>query len=122
MMRALPILLTVGLLAGDASHAATAEFGPFSIEIAPNSFEERCIKLAAGASMRYRFKSSAPVDFNLHYHRGNDVFYPVKKTAIATRTGRFRAKTADVYCLMWENRSKTVAVIEGVIESVGRAH
>lgn len=116
MMRALTILLTVGLLAGGASHAATAEFGPFSIEIAPNSFEERCIKLAAGASMRYRFKSSAAVDFNLHYHRGKDVFYPVKKTALATRTGRFRAKTADVYCLMWENRTKATVKVTGKLD------
>jgi hypothetical protein len=45
------------------------------------------------------------------------VFYPVKKAAVAARTGRFRAKSANTYCLMWENRGKSVAVIEGVVEN-----
>jgi hypothetical protein len=114
-------ILAVLALGATGVRAARAEFGPFKLEAAANSFEERCIKLAVGESLRYRFKASVPVDFNIHYHRGNDVFYPVKKAAITARVGRFRAKTADVYCLMWENRAKTGAVIEGVIESVDRA-
>ena len=46
------------------------------------------------------------------------MFYPVKKAAVAARTGPFRAKSADTYCLMLENRGKSVAVIEGVVENV----
>lgn len=115
------MLLFAGLLAGAGPIAAsTADFGPFSLPVAPNSFEERCIKLAAGASMRYRFKSSAPVDFNLHYHRGKEVIYPVKKAAVAKRVGRFRAKREDVYCLMWENRTKAVAQVSGTLEQSPR--
>jgi hypothetical protein len=108
-------VLALGLT---GSVAATADFGPFRLQIAPNSFEERCVKLVAGQSLRYRFKASTPLDFNIHYHRGNDVFYPVRKAAVAARTGRFRAKSPDTYCLMWENRGKSVAVIEGVLENV----
>ena len=45
------------------------------------------------------------------------VFYPVKKAAVAACTERFRARSADTYCLMWENRGKSVAVIEGDVEN-----
>lgn len=103
-----------------AGNAATSEFGPFSLQIAPNSFEERCIKLAAGASMRYRFTATSAVDFNLHYHRGKDVLYPVKKSAVVKRVGRFRAKSEEVYCLMWENRTKAVVGVSGTLEGSPR--
>jgi hypothetical protein len=41
----------------------------------------------------------------------------VKKTAVAERVGRFRAKSADVYCLMWENKGKSAAFVNGVLEN-----
>jgi hypothetical protein len=96
--------------------AAEAEFGPFDLKVAPAAFEERCVKLAAGESIRYRFKADRPVDFNIHHHRGKEVFYPVKKTAVAERVGRFRAKSADVYCLMWENAATTPATVSGDVK------
>jgi hypothetical protein len=103
-------------LSSTGVHAAPAEYGPFKLETAANSFDERCVKLGAGQSLRYRFTASVPVDFNIHYHRGDDVFYPVKKTAITTRAGRLRAKTAEVYCLMWENRGEDSVTVSGSID------
>jgi hypothetical protein len=97
--------------------AAESDYGPFAFELRPNSFEERCFKLESGQSLRYRFSATQPLDFNIHHHRGNDVFYPVKKANVRERNDRFRAKHADGYCLMWENRGKEDAVIKGAVEA-----
>jgi hypothetical protein len=119
-MRTLLVSVLGAALIGQAL-AAETEFGPFDMQVAPAAFEERCVKLAAGESIRYRFKADRPVDFNIHYHRGNEVFYPVKKAAVAERVGRFRAKSADVYCLMWENKGKSAALVNGVLENTDKS-
>jgi hypothetical protein len=66
------------------------------------AFDERCVHLEREASLAYHFRSTSPVDFNIHYERGNDVFFPVRQTGIKEANGTFRADTADDYCLMWE--------------------
>ena len=62
--------------------------GGVAAQSAPKSFAhairvraaaEECVKLSAGASIRYVFESSAPVEFNIHFHRGDSVEYPVKR-------------------------------------------
>jgi hypothetical protein len=69
--------------------------------------------------VRYRFRSTSPVDFNIHFHRGKDVFYPIRQTGVTEVNGTFRADAADDYCLMWEQR-QGAAEIQGHIERVRR--
>ena len=52
----------------------------------------------------------APVDFNIHYHRGDEVFYPVKRDAMRGDGGTFSAKTGEDYCWMWTARETTTKV------------
>ena len=66
-MKALTVLLPFVALAAVASEGT----GPYSLTLKGKSFDERCLKLAAGESIRYRFRSTAPVDFNIHFHRGH---------------------------------------------------
>jgi len=54
------------------------------------------------------------VDFNIHYHRGKDVFFPVKRNAMRGDGGTFTAKTAEDYCWMWTARDAP-AKVEGRI-------
>jgi hypothetical protein len=55
------------------------------------------------------------VDFNIHYHRGDEVFYPVKRERMRGDGGTFTAKSGEDYCWMWT--AKAAAKIEGRIET-----
>lgn len=90
--------------------------GPYSFTLSGKAFDERCLHLEAGQSIRYRFKASAPVDFNIHYHRGKEVVFPVKRAGVREASGTFKAKGAEGYCLMWEHRGSGSAAVEGVLE------
>ena len=59
--------------------------GPYSFTLSGKAFDERCVNLDAGQSIRYRFKASAPVDFNIHYHRGEEVVFPVRKAELLSK-------------------------------------
>jgi len=106
-------LLGVPALAGD-------DVGPYSLTLSGKAFDERCLTLAAGESIRYRFRASAPVDFNIHFHRGNEMTFPVKRPAIREIDSTFTAKRADGYCLMWEHGGQGAAEVEGSVERVPR--
>jgi hypothetical protein len=112
--RALNRLGICGLLwlaAVPAAHAADA----FAFDIAPGKFDEHCLKIEAGKTVRYRFTAGAAVDFNIHHHRGNEVLYPVKRDAVARAEGEFRAPASEDYCLMWTNKSRAQVRVAGEV-------
>ena len=86
----------------------------FSATVSPGGIHEECVKLARGESRRFQWSSDAALDFNIHYHEGNEVFYPVKRDSLLGDKGTFRAKVAQDYCWMWT--AKTAARLEGKIE------
>ena len=90
--------------------------GPYTFKLSGKAFDERCLQLAAGESIRYRFRASAPVDFNIHYHRGKDVFFPVQQSGVKELSGSFKAESAEGYCLMWEHKGSGLASVEGTLE------
>jgi hypothetical protein len=114
-IRIVSVLVGCGLsaAAGVASpEGATAE-KPFTHVIVPRQIAEECVKLAAGQSIGYSFDASAPVDFNIHFHRGNDVVYPVKTDQVQRRDDRFTAIIAQDYCLMWTNATPDRVTVKG---------
>ncbi len=76
-----------------------------SFEVAPGKIAEACGKLPAGAAVQWRFSASGPLDFNVHYHQGKAVTYPVKQTASAGANGSLRGAVDEPYCWMWKNTS-----------------
>ena len=70
--------------------------------LAPHALHEECMKLAPGDRMDYRFTSTGPVAFNVHYHAGNAVVMPVAREAITADSGIFQPALAQEYCVMWE--------------------
>jgi hypothetical protein len=108
--------LALALLA-DGSMAGEGE-GAYSFSLSGKAFDEHCLKLAAGEAIRYRFRASAPVDFNIHFHRGKDVFYPIRQQGVQAAEGSFRAEAADDYCLMWEHGGEGRVAVEGAVERV----
>ena len=73
------------------------------------------MKLSAGESIRYVFESSAPVEFNIHFHRGDSIEYPVKRDSVVQADDRFIARSAEEYCLMWTNRSLQIVTVKGAL-------
>jgi len=95
--------------------AGAADAKPFAHTMQPRKFAEECLKMSAGQTIAYAFEATAPVDFNIHYHRGKDVFYPVKDDGVGRAEARFSAPSADEYCLMWTNRTAQPVTISGAL-------
>jgi hypothetical protein len=97
---------------------AAEETSPKTLNVAldARAVHEECMTLGDGAKRNYSWKASGPVDFNVHYHQGPEVFYPVKRDGMRGDGGTFIAKTAQDYCWMWTARDKPVK-LEGRIEN-----
>ena len=107
MKRPLPLALLVLLVASLTAAAADsrgAEPVAVAIVLQPKKIHEECARVEAGQSRRWHWKSDVPVDFNVHYHRGDEVFYPVKRDRMRGDGGTFTAKSGEDYCWMWTAR------------------
>ena len=100
---AIAIALTATLAPASDKEPKT---NPVALEfrLEPGKVFEECLRLEKGQSRRYEWKSDAPADFNIHYHAGKDVHFPVKQDGVATGTGTFTAKSGEDYCWMWTAR------------------
>ena len=63
---------------------------------------EECFKLKEGDRVEFRFESTEPVDFNIHYHEGPAVVMPISREKSREDAGIYVARIAQDYCLMWE--------------------
>jgi len=80
--------------------------------IAPKKFLEVCGKLSKGENIGWRFNGSAPADFNIHYHVGNDVVYPEQRKGVANAESTLVVPLDQDFCWMWSNRGATPIEIE----------
>ena len=117
-MKAIALGLALGLAIVAGRLSAAQVTCSYEYTLTGMSLDELCVKLAAGELLRYRFRASAPVDFNIHHHRGKDVFYPVRQAGVREAEGTFRAAEADDYCLMWEHAGAGGATVDGSFERV----
>ena len=110
------LTLLPALFCAALANAAENRGEPIAVAVTlePKKVHEECTRLEAGQSRRWHWKSDAPVDFNIHYHRGEDVFYPVKRDGMRGDGGTFTAKSGEDYCWMWTARDKP-AKVEGKI-------
>jgi hypothetical protein len=117
-MKRLVLALLACAAALPGAHAGdNAGTQPFSVTIEPKGLHEECLELQAGEKRNYNWRADGPVDFNIHYHAGSEVFYPVKRERMRGDGGTFTAgKVTQHYCWMWTARDKPVKV-EGRIES-----
>ena len=112
------LVFTLPFAAAAQAPAGKADDGwkSFSFTLEPKKVHEECQRVEAGQKRRYMWRADGPVDFNIHYHRGNDVFYPMKRDAMRGDGGTFAAKDGEDYCWMWTAKDKPVKV-EGRVES-----
>ena len=83
----------------------------FSHALKPGGVAEECLRLEAGRSRTFEWASDSPVDFNIHYHQGDNVTYPVKANGRSKGGGKFTAKAGENYCWMWT--AKAAATVTG---------
>ena len=81
------------------------------LTVAAGGFAEVCGKLAKGTAVSWSFAAGAALDFNVHYHEGKAVHYPVKRPRVARAEGRLQARIDQDYCWMWSNTAPTATVL-----------
>ena len=84
--------------------------------IAPGEVRELCFEAAAGDTIVYRFEGTGPLGFNLHYHEGEEVYYPVPEHETDAEKGHFLVTADQVYCLMWTNNTPDRITVEPSVE------
>ncbi|MEO8383595.1 MAG: hypothetical protein ABI583_00025 [Betaproteobacteria bacterium] len=107
-MRSIVLAALFGVVATSTFSQAGPAGKPMVIKA--GKVHEKCLALTPPQKIEYHFESSAKVNFNLHYHKGDQVYYPVKLDRINAESGLYEAKAKETYCLMWEN--KTSADVE----------
>lgn len=94
--------------------ASVALGAPSKIEksLEPKKAHEECITLSPPEELSYSFSSSSDVKFNLHYHVGKEVVYPVKRDKASSDKGTFKPASKQDYCLMWANGSEKPVTVK----------
>jgi hypothetical protein len=103
-------MLALLMLAAAALAAPSADEGKaraFTHDLKPGGVAEECLRLEAGRSRAFEWTADGPVDFNIHYHQGDNVTYPVKLNGESKGRGKFTAQAAQDYCWMWTARRPT---------------
>jgi len=106
------VVLALVALAGCASAPAGPD-APKEVtgqNIAPYAAHEECLPLAPGDRLDYRFTSSSPVAFNIHYHERNAIVMPVVREGVTADSGIFQPSAPQEFCLMWEAGAVPVLV------------
>ncbi|HTZ18937.1 MAG TPA: hypothetical protein VMB78_10910 [Dissulfurispiraceae bacterium] len=80
-------------------------------QIKAGGIHEECASAKSGQKFSYSFYASMPVDFNVHYHVGDKVEYPLERHDVTTADGTYVPDHEDIYCLMWTNNQKTLVTI-----------
>ena len=51
------------------------------------------------------------MSFNIHYHEGKQVVFPLKKDSTAAARGKLAVSSDQSYCWMWKNPGKTLSTL-----------
>ena len=73
-----------------------------NVRVPAKEFHEECLDLAAGQRLAYVFTAAKTVQFNIHYHVGDKVYYPVRRDTRHLH-GEYTSHQAPGYCMMWTN-------------------
>ena len=93
------------LLSSMAHAAAPVAAAAKPVVLKPGKTHEKCMVLDSGQKLEYRFEATAKINFNLHYDKGDSLYYPVKLDRTTGESGIYETKSREKYCLLWENRT-----------------
>ena len=83
-----------------------------NVTVAPAKFAEVCGKLSKGQAIAWSFRGQQSMNFNIHYHEGKKVVFPIKQSNTASLEGTLTVPVDQDYCWMWENKGGTPAAID----------
>jgi hypothetical protein len=86
--------------------------------VPPGKFSEVCGKLKKGNLIRWQFDSSAPLDFNIHYHEGKEIIFPYKMNNIKSAKEELLISLDQDFCWMWTNKSSEAVKLEMTLRNV----
>ena len=87
--------------------------------IAPAGFLEVCGPLQQGQLIDWSFQASAALDFNIHYHAGDEVVYPARQEDQTGLSAQLEVPLDQTYCWMWSNRTDDSASINLELKQAG---
>ena len=95
-----------------------------SADIPPGKIHESCMTLVHSDTLAYEFSADKPLEFNLHYHPGEVVEYPIPVMLTEEEKGTFQPGTDHKYCLMWKNSTREIVRLtySWSVESEQEAH
>lgn len=110
-MRRLLTAFALGLTMQVAqASSAAAESG--QLNLPDGKVHEVCKALVEGEQWPYRFTSEPALEFNVHYHVGDEVIFPVGPMHASQKAGTVTAELDQTYCLMWRNDSGQAATLD----------
>jgi hypothetical protein len=65
---------------------------------------EECMELAVGKTLKFQYEANAELEFNLHFHHGKEVTYPLKGK-YSNYSNSYTATQRNDFCLMWQNKT-----------------
>lgn len=92
-----------------ASAVVSADHATPGVTLPPGHVHEICKPLHTGESWAYNFRADAPLEFNVHYHEGDEVLFPVPVVNTPRAWGTMTARLNQTYCQMWRNLGDTSA-------------
>ena len=101
LLAGLAALAASGTLLAAESTSSSSSSAAVATTLVPGKPYEACMTLGAGDQRRWYFKADGPVDFDIHYHQGDEVAYAVKRDRMRGDGGTFVAKSAQDYCWTW---------------------
>jgi hypothetical protein len=109
-MKTLLLSVLFALPAFAADPSAGRKPPTLELTLEPGKVHEECMRLQKGDARRFEWSSDVAVDFNIHYHKGDDVLYPFKANNRKGAKARFAAAEAHEYCWMWTARKAAARV------------
>ena len=87
-----------------------------SLNLRTGEVHESCHELDTGVKLSYSFQSSSAALFNIHYHQGKEIRYPVTEQMMISRNGALSADSMQTYCLMWTNPQSSTLTLRYKVE------
>jgi hypothetical protein len=102
------LLLPGTLVRAEVNTIAWQESGRFerTLVVAPGKLVEFCGALRPGQTVTWSFEADGAVNFNIHYHVGQEVRYPSRMDQVRQSQGVLAVESAQDYCWMWVNETE----------------
>jgi len=83
----------------------------FHLWLVANQTYESCIVITENKHLHYKFNSTQPLEFDIHYHENDKVHYsaPIKTYKFSKNV--FTPTITRSYCMMWTNKNKKAVLL-----------